>query len=353
MINKFMPLTQSVQKGGCAAKVAASELKKILTQVQFPKAHPQLLVDAHLFDDAAIYQVTDDVALVQTVDFFTPILDSPRCFGEVAAANALSDVYAMGGKPKTCLGILAFPLVTLSEEMIVEVMQGACAKIAEAGANLVGGHSIDDETLKFGLAVTGYVHPKKIWTNAGAKPGDHLLLTKALGTGTMTAGLKRQALTENDILEAIESMAQLNNIIDLLNEPQAAAIHAATDVTGFGLSGHSMQMALASKVRLIFDIESLPVFQKTFACLEKEFLTKAHRTNAEYTALAFDASGLSTMQRHLLHDPQTSGGLLLAAAPEYSEQIVQVLKNKFPKVAQVGVVDEISVDSKQSLIFNS
>jgi selenide,water dikinase len=351
MQNQFPPLTQTVQKGGCAAKVAASELKKILSQVKFPQAHAQLLVDAHLFDDAAIYKVTDEVALVQTLDFFTPILDTPKLFGQVAAVNALSDVYAMGGKPKTCLGILAFPLMTLPEAMIVEIMQGACDKIAEAGANLVGGHSIDDDTLKFGLAVTGYVHPQKIWTNAGAKLGDHLILTKALGTGTLTAGLKRQALKESDIIEATESMVQLNNVIDQLIEDELMAVHAATDVTGFGLSGHSMQMALASGVKFKFETEALPFFAKSYSCLEQGFLTKAHRTNSEYTAAQIDVSALTPLQQLLIHDPQTSGGLLLAVSPEKSKAIRDKLKIVFKQVAVVGVVEEMLKTDKQSLIF--
>lgn len=338
MIKEFVPLTQTVQKGGCAAKIAAQELRKILNQVQFPQPHPELLVDGRLFDDAAIYQVTDEVALVQTLDFFTPILDTPKLFGAVAAANALSDIYAMGGKPKTAMGILAFPLMTMSESVIVDVMQGASDKIAQAGANFVGGHSIDDDSLKFGLSVTGYVHPKRIWTNAGAKPGDHLILTKPLGTGTMTAGLKRRELTESDIADAVTSMSTLNNVIDELNTDQACNIHAATDITGFGISGHSMQLANASQVSLEIEFGQLPIFSKALHCLERGFLTKAHRTNAEYTSASLDVSRLDEIQTQLLHDPQTSGGLLLSIAPEASDAILSALKKCFPQAARIGEV---------------
>jgi selenide,water dikinase len=233
MNTKKIALTQTVQKGGCAAKVAASELRRILQQVKFPTAHPALLVDGGLFDDAAIYKVSEDLALVQTLDFFTPIVDTPKLFGQIAAANALSDVYAMGGQPKTALGILAFPIATMPEEVIVDVMQGASDKIAEAEANFVGGHSIDDDTLKFGLSVTGFVHPQFIWSNAGAKAGDHLILTKPLGTGTMTAALKRQEASEDDIMEALLSMATLNNVVQFLNPLLKAHVHAATDTTVF------------------------------------------------------------------------------------------------------------------------
>lgn len=334
-------LTQTVQKGGCAAKVAASELRKILDRVSFPKPHKALLVDGGLFDDAGIYKVTDDIALVQTLDFFTPILDTPMLFGEVAAANALSDVYAMGGKPKTAMGILAFPIATMSESVIVDVMQGASNKVQEADANFVGGHSIDDDTLKFGLSVTGYVHPEKIWTNAGAKPGDHLILTKALGTGTMTAGLKRRELSEQDIMEAILSMATINNAIDYLKPEHIRGIHSATDITGFGLSGHCMQLAKASQVTLKINAETLPVFSKTFQCLEKGFLTKAHRTNFEYTESSIDTSKLDKLQNQLIHDPQTSGGLLLAVDPSLSGEILNLLKEKFKSATVIGQVEAL------------
>lgn len=331
-------LTQTVQKGGCAAKVAASELRRILHNVKFPAPHAALLVDGGLFDDAAIYKVSDEIALVQTLDFFTPIVDTPRLFGEIAAANALSDVYAMGGKPKTAMGILAFPLATMSEDVIVDVMQGASDKVAEAGANFVGGHSIDDDTLKFGLSVTGFVHPERVWSNAGAQVGDHLILTKPLGTGTMTAGLKRQEMQEADIMEALLSMATINNASDFLNANLLAKIHAATDITGFGLSGHAMQLAKASQVQLQIRHQKIPRFGKAMECLEKGYLTKAHRTNAQYTENALAMESLGAVERLLIHDPQTSGGLLLSVAAEASSEIVQALRAKFKSAEIIGEV---------------
>jgi selenide,water dikinase len=346
-------LTQTVQKGGCAAKVAASELRKILSQVRFPTAHPALMVDGGLFDDAAIYKVTDEIALVQTLDFFTPIVDTPKLFGAVAAANSLSDVYAMGGRPKTAMGILAFPITTLPESVIVDVMQGASDKIAEAQANFVGGHSIDDDTLKFGLSVTGFVHPDKVWSNAGAKAGDHLILTKAIGTGTMTAGLKQLKHTEEEIMEAILSMAMINNAVDFLNSEQLGAIHAATDITGFGISGHGMQLANASHVSLRIKSQALPLFAKTLQSLECGFLTKAHRSNADYTSEATDLSKLDKLYQLLIHDPQTSGGLLLSVAPEFSAQIVEALKAKFPATTIIGEVEPQRPLLKERLIFES
>lgn len=331
-------LTQTVQKGGCAAKVAASELRKILAGVKFPPAHPELMVDGGLFDDAAIYRVTPEVAMVQTLDFFTPILDTPRLFGEVAATNALSDVYAMGGKPKTAMAILAFPLATMSYEVITEVMQGASDKILAAGANLVGGHSIDDDTLKFGLSVTGFVHPGHVWSNAGARAGDHLILTKPIGTGCLTAGLKRREWTEADIQEAIDSMCTLNNIVDHLSERQIAAVHAATDITGFGLSGHAMQLAKASGVSLEILVEEVPRFANAIQALERGFLTKAHKSNALYTESSIVYTAPPSLLSTLIHDPQTSGGLLLSVAPDMSEGLLAAIQPYFPTAKRIGEV---------------
>jgi selenide,water dikinase len=341
-----MELTQTVQKGGCAAKIAAAELRRILQQVSFPQAHPELLIDGRLFDDAAIYKISEDIALVQTLDFFTPIVDTPKIFGAIAAANSLSDVYAMGGKPKTAMGILAFPLATMPESVIVDVLQGASEKIGEARANFVGGHSIDDDTLKFGLSVTGLVNPKAIWSNAGARAGDHLILTKALGTGTLTAALKRREMSETDIQEALISMQQLNNAIDYLNEEQISAVHAATDITGFGFSGHAMQLAKASQISLQVKFSSLPYFSKSLESLEKSFLTKAHRSNAQYTSEASDFGNLTSLQQLLLHDPQTSGGLLLSVEPGASQGILQSLQKVFPFARLIGEVVQLESTGK-------
>ncbi|MCC6916279.1 selenide, water dikinase SelD [Nitrosomonas sp.] len=331
-------LTQTVQKGGCAAKVAAAELRRILQQVSFPVAHPALMVDGRYFDDAAIYKISETTALVQTLDFFTPIVDTPKLFGAIAAANAISDVYAMGGRPATAMGILAFPLTMLPEHVIVDVLQGASDKIAEAGANFVGGHSIDDDTLKFGLSVTGFVHPQQVWTNTGARAGDHLILTKPLGTGTMTAGVKRQQLGEEDIIEALDSMMAINNVIDYIPPGLLASVHAATDITGFGFSGHAMQLANASNATFHIETGSLPRFNNVFHCLENGFLTRAHRTNAEYTTPHIDDSKLDTWHKLLIHDPQTSGGLLLSVAPDASQALIQALCSQFRSAALVGTV---------------
>ncbi|MBC7741579.1 MAG: selenide, water dikinase SelD [Bdellovibrionaceae bacterium] len=331
-------LTQTVQKGGCAAKVSAIELRKILSQVQFPPTNSSLLVDGSLFDDAAIFKVNDQLALVQTLDFFTPILDSAYTFGKVACANALSDVYAMGGTPQTAMAILAFPTATLSNEIIAEVLQGACDLLAEVNVPLVGGHSIDDDTLKFGLSVTGYVHPEKIWSNNKAQIGDLLILTKGLGTGTLTAALKRGEVSESEISEAIASMTQVNACIDLLRPELADAIHAATDITGFGLLGHGMQMAKASHKTFFINASDVPVLPQAKSFLEKGFLTKAHRSNRDYVSDAVDIDQLDEISKLLLFDPQTSGGLLLSVQKEKAELVLAALKTRFKSAAFIGQV---------------
>lgn len=340
-----MKLTQTVKKGGCAAKVPAMILREILGGLKFPPNIPGVQIDGSHFDDAAIYKINDEVALVQTLDFFTPIVDSPKTFGAIAAANALSDVYAMGGKPKTCMAILAAPLATMEPSVIQEVLQGACDVIAKAGASLVGGHSIDDDTLKFGLSVTGTVHPQKVWINQEAHVGDKLILTKPLGTGTICAGIKRQEYGEEAVTDAIQSMMRLNNVLDVLSTEELGHIHGGTDVTGFGLAGHSYQMARASNVTFKIMASALPLFAKTRECIEKEFLTKAHRSNEEYTREKISFENVSQTDRLITFDPQTSGGLLLSVGAEAADKIVASLQKDFPGTAVIGeVVNKESFD---------
>ncbi len=341
-------LTQTVQKGGCAAKIAALELRKILSKITFPPAHAELLVDGKYFDDAAIYKVSDEQAMVQTLDFFTPIVDDPYTFGKIAACNAVSDVYAMGGRPVTAMAILAFPLATMEGDVISAVLQGASDLLAQAKCTFVGGHSIDDDTLKFGLSVTGLVHPEHIWTNQGAKEGDVLILTKPLGTGTLSAALKRSLLSEDEMREALTGMGQANNVVDVLSRELLSHIHAATDITGFGLSGHSYQMAKASQKTFAFNTHSLPLYLRAQEFIEKEILTKAHRTNREYTEAAIETATLSKMMSTLIHDPQTSGGLLLSVSREVAPVMLEKLRVTFPKAAIIG---EVTREEKKTLLF--
>lgn len=332
-------LTQTVQKGGCAAKISANVLRESLGKVDFSSSDPAVLIDGKNFDDAGIYQIQRELALVQTLDFFTPIVDTPSLFGRVASVNALSDVYAMGGEPKTAMAILAFPLATLDTSILEEIMTGAAQVLREAGCALIGGHSIDDETLKFGLSVTGTVHPEYIWSNAGARVGDHLILTKPLGTGTLCAGLKNGDYCESDLSEVIRSMTTLNRVRDLLDESSRASIHAATDITGFGLLGHSLQLARASSVTLHLRIQEIPLFELTLKSLLAENLTKAHRTNRNYVENETRIEGNPSKESLLsLFDPQTSGGLLLSVDPHTSSRVETQLRERFPSTRIIGEV---------------
>ncbi|MBU6154159.1 MAG: selenide, water dikinase SelD [Bdellovibrionales bacterium] len=332
-------LTRTVQKGGCAAKIAATTLREVLGRIDLSSKDPAVLIDGKNFDDAGIYRINEEVALVQTLDFFTPIVDTPFLFGQVAATNALSDVYAMGGTPKTAMAILAFPLSTLEPSVMREIMEGAMLKIREAGCSLLGGHSIEDDTLKFGLSVTGVVNPSLVWSNAGARAGDHLILTKAIGTGTLCAGLKNGDYSESEIKDAIDSMSTLNRVDDLLSSDEMNSIHAATDITGFGVLGHGYQLARASGVTLVFEADSLPLFERTISSLQAENLTRAHGTNRSYVENHTKIMGSPSKESLLcFFDPQTSGGLLLSVAPEKSASILTKLGSRFKGARLIGKV---------------
>ncbi len=328
-------LTQTVQKGGCAAKLSVLDLKTILGQIDFPRRDECVIVDGSHFDDAALVRIASPQTLVQTLDFFTPIVDTPRTFGQIASANALSDVYAMGGSPLTAMAILAFPLATLPLEICTEVMRGCADILSQANTALVGGHTIDDDTLKFGLSVTGTVDEKKAWTNQKAQVGDKIILTKPLGTGAACAALKRSEVDEGQLQAEIASMTALNTMPPGFD---MGCVHAATDVTGFGLAGHALNVALASQVALRFQFQSLPLFENTLQFIQKGFLTKAHRTNREFVNSELQISGLSDEQALVLFDPQTSGGLLLFVAEADVETALSQLRARFPMASVVGEV---------------
>jgi selenide,water dikinase len=337
-------LTETVQKGGCAAKLPAGQLRELLKKLAL-KRPPSLTVGTEHMDDACLWDLGNGQSLVQTLDFFTPIVDDAYDFGAIAAANALSDVYAMGGTPKIALSILAFPSQTLPLELLEPLLQGAVDKIHEAGACLAGGHTIDDDTLKFGLSVTGFVPTGHAWTNAGARPGDALILTKALGTGTLTSALKRRELGEQYLQPLLGSMKQLNRVPELLT---GVEVHAATDITGFGLAGHALQLARASGVTLSFRATALPILPGAGECLEKGILNRAHKTNFDYTRDEISASGLSEGKRWLLMDPQTSGGLLLAVPWNAASSALERIRPAFPAAAIVG---EALEDAPGKLFF--
>jgi selenide,water dikinase len=338
-------LTQTVKKGGCAAKIAAGTLTDLLRTLP-TSSHPDLLVGRDLFDDAAVWRVSESVAMVQTLDFFTPIIDNPRDFGAVAAANALSDIYAMGATPVTALTILAFPLGTLPDAVLGELMAGALEVIHEAGAHLVGGHSIEDDTLKLGFSVTGLVHPNGLWANRSAQPGDALLLTKPVGTGTLAGARKNDEIDDATFAAAIASMRTLNRL-DLPSELHAA-VHAATDVTGFGVLGHALHIAEGSGLGLTIDAAQVPLLPGAAETLARGILTKAHRSNTDYvSARVHGRELLSEVAWWALVDPQTSGGLLLCVAPDAADALLAHIRGRFPQAARIGEVTAAGTPSVQ------
>ncbi len=329
-------LTRTVAKGGCAAKIAAGTLTDLLRSLPVSN-HPDLLVGRDLFDDAAVWRVAPDVAMIQTLDFFTPVVDDARDFGAIAAANALSDVYAMGGTPVTALTILAFPLGTLPEEVLAELMEGAIETIDAAGAHLVGGHSIEDDTLKLGFSVTGLGHPDALWRNSGARPGDVLVLTKAVGTGTLAGARKSDEIDAEAMAPAIASMRQINRL-DLPADLHAA-VHAATDVTGFGVAGHALHVAQASNATLELEAAAVPLLPGAAATLARGILTKAHGTTTRYVDPHVEGrAALSEAAWWSLVDPQTSGGLLLSVDPDGVDALLAHVRPRFPHAAVVGRV---------------
>jgi selenide,water dikinase len=279
-----------------------------------------LLVGFDLADDAGVVRLDADRALVQTVDFFTPVVDDPYLYGAIAATNALSDVYAMGGTPLTALNILCWD-TELPHELLHEILRGGLDKVREAGALLVGGHSVTDDEVKYGLSVTGLVHPDHIWRNQGARPGDVLVLTKPLGTGIVTTAAKQDACPATLFDEAVRVMATLNRAAR--DAAVGLEVHAATDVTGFGLAGHAWEMAFASGVTLRFRAGRLPVFPGVVALAEAGHLTRGDRDNRPYVRdLRFD--GVSAALQSVFVDPQTSGGLLFALPRADAERLAHL-----------------------------
>lgn len=278
-------------------------------------------------DDAGVYQLNDEMALVQTVDFFTPIVDDPFTFGQIAVVNALSDVYAMGGTPLTGMNLVAFPIKTLSPSILKEILLGGLSKMKEAGVALVGGHSIEDPEIKYGLAVTGLIHPKKILTNAKAKVGDKLVLTKALGTGIIATALKGQMASEEAVQKIVESMVTLNKTAS--EQMKIFGAHACTDITGFSFLGHALEMATASQVGLVIQSGAIPIFPEAMEYAKIGLVPGGAHSNRQFFSCKVEVqSSVSELLLDILYDPQTSGGLLISLPPEEAEKLVKALKKE-------------------------
>lgn len=284
-----------------------------------------------------MYQINENQAIVQTVDFFTPIVDDPYLFGQIAAANAFSDLYAMGARPMTALNIVAFPINCVETGVLRAVLEGGISKIKEAGACLLGGHTVEDKEPKYGMCVTGIVHPKCIWSNAGAKEGDYLILTKALGTGIIASGAKGDLVDEQTLNLYHEQMTRLNK--DAAEIVSQYNVRGVTDITGFGLLGHAYEMAKASGVTLKLTAEAVPLLPQVIELAEMGFLTAGGYTNQAYLQdhISFNSKVPEIMQE-IFFDPQTSGGLLIAVSPDILPQIIESFKIKQVFARVIGKV---------------
>lgn len=312
-------LTNLTHTAGCAAKIGPGTLAGILEGL--PKFEDEnLLVGIETSDDGAIYRVNDEVALIQTLDFFPPMVDDPYLFGQVAAANALSDIYAMGGEPKVALNIVAWPNC-VNPRFLGEILRGGADKVKEAGAVLAGGHSIQDDVPKYGLSVTGFVHPDKIFKNCGARPGDLLILTKPLGTGIVNTAVKAQMASERAQKEVIRVMTTLNRTAKHVIEKYE--IHSCTDVTGFGLAGHCIEMAEGSGVTILIDAAALPLQPDAAEYAAMGLIPEGAYKNRAFAKTRVDTEGAAEYLRDIFFDPQTSGGLLISVDPADADQIMR------------------------------
>ncbi len=298
-----------------------------------------MLVGINTVDDAGVYLLNEDTALIQTIDFFTPIVDDPYLFGQIAAANALSDVYAMGGRPLTALNIICYPTACGDLETMEKILLGGADKVREAGALLVGGHSVEDKEPKYGLSVTGIVHPSKLVTNQGALEGDFLVLTKKIGTGVVSTALKAGLAPPGVLEAACREMASLNR--SAAEAMQEAGVRACTDITGFGLIGHALELARASKVHLTIDAKRLPLIPQAEDLAASGLIPAGAYANRDYAAPHVDfAPGVPGVLRDLLFDPQTSGGLLIAVAPDRLEALRTAMEKQ--NVAPAAVVGRVT-----------
>ena len=327
-------LTKLAKCAGCGAKVGAGVLAKLLDGIRVHH-DPNLLVGFDKSDDASVYQVTEDLALVQTVDFFPPIDDDPYTFGQIAATNALSDVYAMGGEPKLALNIMAVP-DSLPKEAVHALLRGGYDKVYEAGAIITGGHSILDDEPKYGLAVTGFVHPKKLLKNCGAEPGDVLFLTKPLGIGILTTAARVDLVSEETQALAKKLMTTLNKgARDVMVNYR---VHACTDVTGFALLGHALEMAQGSGMELELDTAQIDLIEEARSFAEMGILPAGMYRNRAFAEAAVDAGEVPLAVQDMLYDPQTSGGLLIAVHPDDADALYADLKTAVPSAQRIGTV---------------
>ena len=296
---------------------------------------PGVLVGYELSDDAGVYQLTSDIAVVQTVDYFSPIVDDPYTYGQIAATNSLSDIYAMGGQPKTALSIVGFPSKGLDFTILGDIMRGGLDKLTEAGVALLGGHSVRDDEIKFGYAVTGVIDPKKIKQNNGARTGDRVILTKPLGTGLITTAIKRGKASTEHVQAAVSTMLQLNRrAAEICTD---LGVNTMTDITGFGLAGHAVEVAKASHLSIEIDHRKLPLLPGTLDYSREGFCAGGLTSNQEFFGKKVSiAETVSQDMRNVVFDPQTSGGLLIFCNPQQSKSLLEKLLSENIPAAEIG-----------------
>ncbi len=334
MEKETVKLTKLSKCAGCGAKVGAGVLAQLLQDIKV-HSDPNLLVGFDHSDDASVYKISDELALVQTVDFFPPIADDPYLFGQIAATNALSDVYAMGGEPKLCLNIMAVP-EKMPMEAVHDILRGGYDKVYEAGALITGGHSIHDDEPKYGLAVTGFVHPDRVLTNSGAQPGDVLFLTKPVGIGILSTAAKADMVSREGQKRMFELMTTLNRSArDVMMKHK---VHACTDVTGFGLMGHAFEMMEGSNTQAVIDTTKLDFISEAREFAELGIIPAGAYRNRTFAEKAVDLKGIDLSVQDMLFDPQTSGGLLIACAPEDADSMYEDLKSSVPSAQRIGMV---------------
>lgn len=318
-------LTTMTKFAGCGAKLGPGLLDKALCGLSQPE-YPELLVDFKTSDDAGVYQISEDQAIVNTLDFFPPIVDDPYAFGQIATANALSDVYAMGGKPITAMSIVGFPLDKIDISVLRKITEGSLDKLKEAGVPLVGGHSIQDPELKFGLSVSGLIHPDKVLKNNSPKDGDIVILTKPLGTGAINTALKRGFASDESVEISMNSMVQLNKYAaEIITK---YPVHSCTDVTGFGLIGHSCEMIIGSGMSLNIDFASLRILKGAMNYIEEGAVPGGTRKNIEFrSSFVENFDSIPDPIKYILFDPQTSGGLLFTIDRDNCQKILDEMNS--------------------------
>ena len=329
-------LTKLAKCAGCGAKVGAGVLAQLLEDI---KVHhdPNLLVGFDKSDDASVYKLSEDLALVQTVDFFPPIADDPYTFGAIAATNALSDVYAMGGEPKLALNIMAVP-EKMPKEAVHDLLRGGYDKVYEAGALITGGHSIHDDEPKYGLAVTGFVDPRKMLTNSNAKPGDVLFYTKPLGIGIVTTAAKVDLVEQSTVDLALKMMTTLNKgARDVMVKYN---VHSCTDVTGFGMMGHTYEMAQGSDVQITIHVDQIDFMPQALDMARMGVLPAGLYRNRSFAEAGVDVGDTELAKQDILFDPQTAGGLLISVAAEDADAMEAELKDAVPSCQRIGFVSE-------------